>query len=218
MPITQRTGPALAAAAILAVMLLFTGCSDPAPGDGSDDTSQQGDDTDGDDGSADGTDDDGGDDGGDSDGGEDPDQDLVRTGPVADYGGPAYGDQGEAELVETGVWCKTIAVFWGGSEPIPEGVRFTFEEAVPDRDGLDVEGGVCGTSGADRSCLGMTVEANESGIFCSIVVRPGEGFEDGTTISFTGTLDCPSAEICDAVVARDVEPGPAIVVNTPEGA
>lgn len=154
-------------------------------------------------------------DGGDSDGGEDPAQDRVRTGPVAQYGGPAYGDQGVAEIIEAGLWCKTIAVFWGG-DPVADGVRFTFEAALPDRPGLEVVRGVCGTRGADRSCLGMTVEANASGAFCSIVLRPGEGFQDGTAITFTGTLECPSSEICDAVAARAVEPGPPIVVDDPE--
>jgi hypothetical protein len=157
---------------------------------------------------------DGGVDDGGSDGGEDPAQDRVRTGPVAQYGGPAYGDQGVAEVIEAGLWCKTIAVFWGG-DPVPDGVRFTFEGAVTDRSGLEVQGGVCGSRGADRSCLGMTVEANASGIFCSIVLRPGDGFQDGTALTFTGTLECPTAEICDAVVARDVQPGPPIVVNDP---
>jgi hypothetical protein len=153
-----------------------------------------------------------------TDGGTDPSQSTVRTGPVAQYGGPAYGDQGDAEVVEPGVWCKTIAVFWGGDQPIPDGVAFTFDNAVPDHAGLDVEGGVCGTANADRSCLGMTVQANESGIFCSIVVKPGPDFVDGTSITFTGTLTCPTSEICDAVAARQVEPGPPIVVHTPPGA
>ena len=159
--------------------------------------------------------DDGGDDEGqaDSDGGEDPAQDRVRTGPVAQYGGPAYGDQGVAEVIEPGLWCKTIAVFWGGD--VPDGVRFTFEEAVTDRPGLQVAGGVCGTRGADRSCLGMTVAADESGIFCSLELRPSADFHDPTTITFTGTLECPTAEICDTVAARDVRPGPPIIVTDP---
>ncbi|MBW9118842.1 hypothetical protein JNB63_01910 [Microbacterium trichothecenolyticum] len=159
----------------------------------------------------------GGDDQGqpDSDGGEDPAQDRVRTGPVAQYGGPAYGDQGTAEVLEAGLWCKTIAVFWGG-DPVPEGVSFTFEEAVTDRPGLQVDGGVCGTRGADRSCLGMVVKANESGIFCSLVLRPAADFQDGTAITFRGTLECPTGEICDKVAARDVEPGPPIIVDDPE--
>jgi|GEM_PF-4707298 len=159
----------------------------------------------------------GGDDQGqaDSDGGEDPAQDRVRTGPVAQYGGPAYGDQGTAEVLEPGLWCKTIAVFWGG-EPVPDGVAFTFEQAVTDHAGLQVDGGVCGTRGADRSCLGLLVEANASGIFCSLVLRPGDDFQDGTTITFTGTLSCPTSEICDQVAAREVEPGPPIIVDDPE--
>jgi hypothetical protein len=152
-----------------------------------------------------------------TDGGGDPAQDTVRTGPVAQYGGPAYGDQGDAEVIEPGLWCKTIAVFWGGSEPIPEGVRFAFETAVPDQPGLAVEPGICGSAGATTTCLGLTVEANQSGIFCSIQVRPDADFVDGTTISFTGTLSCPTSDVCDAVAARQVDPGPPIVVNTPDG-
>ncbi len=85
-------------------------------------------------------------------------------------------------------------VFWGGSDPIPDGVRFTFETAEPDQPGLAVEPGVCGSAGADRTCLGMTVEANETGIFCSIEVRPDSDFVEGTTISFTGTLECPTSD------------------------
>nr|BFF11266.1 hypothetical protein GCM10025699_25690 [Microbacterium flavescens] len=200
------------AAALTALVLLLAGCAPGnADGDGSGETASTQDD-----GSAHG----GGQEGeeGEADGGEDPAQEPVRTGPVADYGGPAYGDQGEAEVVEAGVWCKTIAVFWGGNEPVPEGVRFTFEEAIVDQAGLQVESGVCGTGGADRSCLGLTVEANESGIFCSVVLRPGEDFADGTTITFSGTLECPTTEVCDAVAAREVDPGPPLVVNTPEGA
>lgn len=220
MPYPQRTGRGAAIAALCAVLLLFAGCAATTTDSSQEGTSQDGSDQDGSgtDSTDDGTDE-GGDSGDtDSDGGEDPEQDRVRTGPVADYGGPAYGDQGGAEIVEPGVWCKTIAVFWGGDEPVPDGVTFTFEEAVADQDGLTVEGGVCGTRNADRSCLGMTVAANESGIFCSIVVKPSDGFVDGTGITFTGTLECPTAEICDAVVARTVDPGPTIIVNTPEGA
>jgi hypothetical protein len=151
----------------------------------------------------------------DPDGDEDPAQDRVRTGPVAQYGGPAYGDQGVAEVIGAGVWCKTIAVFWGGT--VPEGVRFTFEHAVTDRGGLHVESGVCGSRGADRSCLGMTVGADDSQLTCSLVLRPDADFQDGTSILFEGTLECPTSEICDIVVARDVKPGPAIVVVNPEG-
>ena len=210
MSYTMRPGASVAAV-LLTVVLLLAGCAPAATEGAGDDEGTPSQTADGnrndtDDGNTDG------------DGEEDPDQDLVRTGPVAEYGGPAYGDQGEAEIVEPGVWCKTIAVFWGGDEPIPEGVRFTFDEAVADQPGLETESGVCGTLGADRSCLGMTVEANASGIFCSVVVHPGADFVEGTTITFEGTLECAKAEDCDAVAARQVEPGPPLVVNTPEGA
>jgi hypothetical protein len=216
MSTSSRSGAIIVAFALL---LALTGCA-PAGGDGASDpvaTADAGQDAATDD-TEDDADTDGDADDSDSDGDEDPAQEQVRTGPVAEYGGPAYGDQGEAEIVEEGVWCKTIAVFWGGDAEIPEGVRFTFDEAVPDRAGLAVEDGVCGTLGATTSCVGLTVEANESGIFCSLVLRPGDDFEDGTTITFNGTLECPTADVCDAVAARTVEPGPPIVVNTPAGA
>lgn len=152
---------------------------------------------------------------------EDPAQDRVRTGPVAQYGGPAYGDQGEAEIVEAGVWCKTLQVFWGGSEPVPEGVRFTFSEPVVDAPGLEVTGAPCGTnpeSGVPlASCLGLPLDANATA-YCGLEVRPGPDFVDGTGITFIGTLECPTVEVCDAMAGRDVDPGPPVVVNTPAGA
>ena len=210
---TMRPG-AIVAAVVTTIVLLLAGCA-PAVTDGAADDDPTPTQTSADDGDGNGDGDSSEDNG---DGEDDPDQDLVRTGPVAEYGGPAYGDQGEAEVVESGVWCKTIAVFWGGDEQIPEGVRFTFEKAVADQPGLETESGVCGTLGADRSCLGMTVEANASGIFCSVIVRPGVDFAEGTTITFEGTLECAKAQDCDTVVARRVEPGPPLVVNTPGGA
>jgi len=154
---------------------------------------------------------------GESDGDSDPTQDTVRTGPIAEYGGPAYGDQGDAELTESGDWCKTIQVFWGGSEPVPAGVSFTFDTAVPDQPGLEIvtDAAACGTRGATAPCLGLTFQAEESGVACSVVVRPGDDFADGTTISFEGTLTCPTAEVCDAVAAREVDPGPPLVVDRP---
>ena len=216
----SRPRVGLAAVLSLAVVFAVTGCATAvtaedagrtataSPSASPDETNE---------GTADGEADDGADEQAqvDSDGGEDPAQDRVRTGPVAQYGGPAYGDQGTAEVIEDGLWCKTIAVFWGG-DPVPEGVSFTFENAVTDRPGLRVDGSVCGTRGADRSCLGMVIQANESGIFCSLVLRPAADFQDGTAITFRGTLECPTAEICDQVAAREVEPGPPIIVNDPE--
>ncbi|GAA3625649.1 hypothetical protein GCM10022200_05010 [Microbacterium awajiense] len=155
--------------------------------------------------------------GGQTDGQADPEQETTRTGPVAQYGGPAYGDQGTAEVLEDGAWCKTLAVFWGGDQPVPAGVSFTFETAVVSPGGLTVESAVCGTRNADRACLGLTVAADEDGIFCSLLLRPDDAFADGTTITFTGTLDCPTSEVCDQVAARKVDPGPPIVVNDPDG-
>lgn len=223
-----------AAALVVAATTLLAGCAAPVttsgdagaptspdPSAAASATPSDGDDAAGEDDSGSGSDgdDQGGSSGdGDSDGGEDPTQDRVRTGPIAQYGGPAYGDQGSAEVNADGSWCKTIAVFWGGDELVPDGVRFTFESAIVSPGALSVEAGVCGTRGADRACLGLTVAANESGIFCSLLLRPQEGFVDGTAITFAGTLECPTSEVCDAVAARVVEPGPPIIVNTPDEA
>lgn len=205
MSFPQRASAAAAAAFILCgAVFALSACSSPLTDPGTDQT-QQGQPDDGDTGVAD------------TDGGDDPTQDTVRTGPVAEYGGPAYGDQGDAEVVEPGVWCKTVQIFWGGSVVIPDGVTFTFASAEPDHPGLAVEPGVCGSRGADRTCLGLKVAANESGIVCSIEVRPDADFVDGTTLTFVGTLECPTSAICDEVATRQVDPGPPIVVNTPAG-
>jgi hypothetical protein len=209
-------GRTAVATAVVAVALLFAGCASASDEGGADTdgTSAETDDTtsEEEEGS--------GDEEGSDDGEEDPAQDRVRTGPVAEYGGPAYGDQGGAEIIEPGVWCETLALFWGG-EPVPEGVRFTFTEAVVDTAGLEVTGAACGTDPGTgeplAACLGLPLEANASA-FCGLEVRPGPDFVDGTGITFIGTLECPSAEVCDAVVAREVDPGPPVVVNTPDGA
>lgn len=152
------------------------------------------------------------------DGIEDPKQQRTRTGPVASFGGPAYGDQG-IEEIEPGKWCDTIAVFWGGDTPIPPGVTFRFDRAVTDPPtGLGVQRGVCGTKGADRTCLGLTVKHDTGAIFCSIVLLPTPKFVEDTEITFVGTLTCPTSAVCDRVAARRVDAGPAIVVTTPPGA
>ena len=209
MPYSQRAGAAMAAVLLtLGVAFALSACASPVSDEtrATSDQSQVGQPDDNDQG-----------DQGDSDGDSDPAQDTVRTGPIAEYGGPAYGDQGDAEVTESGDWCKTIQVFWGGSEPIPEGVSFTFDTAVADQPGLAVvaDADVCGTRGATASCLGLTFQADESGVACSVVVRPDDDFVDGTTISFEGTLTCPTSDVCDAVAAREVDPGPPLVVDRP---
>ena len=210
----SRPGVAIAAGLSIVLLLTLSGCGTPVTEEGAGRTTTASP-RPSPDATPTPTDEGGGDEGGgDADGGEDPAQDRVRTGPVAQYGGPAYGDQGSAEIIEAGLWCKTIAVFWGGD--VPEGVRFTFQSAVTDRPGLAVESAVCGSREADRGCLDMTVEANQSQITCSLVLRPGSDFQDGTAITFVGTLECPTAEICDIVAAREVDPGPPIIVDDPE--
>lgn len=198
-------------ALIIVFALLFAGCA-PSSDEGQppiDETAA----TDGDEG----TDDGGGDDGGDDGGAVDPEQDRIRTGPTVDYNGPDDGDQGTA-LIEPGVWCTTVAVFWGG-DPVPEGVRFTYTEAIVDRAGLAVTANACGVDFEGtplESCIGFVLEANAAGT-CGLEVRPSDAFAEGTGITFAGTLECPSAEACVAVENRTVDPGPPIVVFTPSG-
>ncbi|SDC01838.1 hypothetical protein GA0111570_11446 [Raineyella antarctica] len=150
------------------------------------------------------------------DGAEDPKQTRIRTGPVASFGGPAYGDQG-TDRIGNGMWCDTIQVFWGGA--VPAGVTFRFDRAVTKpSSGLDVRPGTCGTKGADRTCLGLTFRSSDKeGVTCSIVLRPRSNFREGTTITFEGTLTCPTSAVCNQVAAREVTPGPPIVVTTPSG-
>lgn len=196
-------------ATVLAVALLFAGCA-PAVDEGAGDTDGTSTET------RDSTPSEEENGGGESEGEEDPEQDRVRTGPTVDYGGPDDGDQGDATVIEPGVWCETVAVFWGG-DPVPEGVRFTYTEALVDRAGLEVTANACGTDfdGAPLdSCIGFVLEADASG-FCGLEVRPGADFVDGTRITFAGTLECPTAEACVAVEERAVEPGPPIEVFTP---
>ncbi|WP_109211238.1 MULTISPECIES: hypothetical protein [Microbacterium] len=148
----------------------------------------------------------------DADGEADPTQSRVRVGPAVDYGGPDGGDQGDAELIADGVWCETIAVFWGGA--VPDGVRFLFQTALIGGPGLQVREGACG-SAQNPACLGLTLEAGDKTVFCSLTVVPQADFENGTGISFAGRLECPTAEVCDAVVARHVDRGPPITVTAP---
>lgn len=212
MSVSIRIGRTGVAVAVLAAALLFAGC---APASGGGDLGN---------GGSSGTG--GADDGGNGQGGNggdgpvDPEQDRVRTGPVAEYGGPAYGDQGDAEIIADGVWCKTLQVFWGGSEPVPDEVSFTFTEAVVDQQGLEVTDTACGTNPetgeALASCLELTIDANATA-WCGLEVRPAADFIEGTGITFIGTIECPTAEVCDAVAARQVDPGPPVVVNTPAG-
>jgi hypothetical protein len=147
-----------------------------------------------------------------SDGQADAPQEVVRSGPSVQYGGPAYGDQGTEPLSE-GVWCDTVIVFWDGE--VPSDVTFTFETAVVDHPGLSVAPAVCGTKGADRSCLSLTVAGGEAQT-CSLALTPGDDFVDGTLITFDGTLRCPSVQVCDAVGARVLtQDAPRIIVHAP---
>lgn len=150
----------------------------------------------------------------------DPDPTPVRTGPTVNYGGPAYGDQGDTQLVAEGVWCETVALFWGGTQLIPDGVEMTFTEALVDPALLEVTGNACGTDPGDGSplpsCIGLALPANGSA-FCGLEVIPGPAFSDGTVITFGGTMTCLTEEDCVTVETRDADPGPEILVDTPAG-
>ncbi len=213
MSLPPRFGRAAIAAAVVAVAILFAACApttteggtvDPTPTE----TGMPEPDPEPDPTPTDG-------------GGEDPEQVRVRTGPTVDYGGPAYGDQGETELVADGVWCEKVALFWGGTEVIPEGVVMEFTEALIEPAVLEVTSNPCGadpgTGEPLPSCIGLKLEANASA-FCGLEILPGADFLEGTIITFAGTMTCPTSEVCDAVAARDAEEGPQILVNTPPGA
>ena len=122
-----------------------------------------------------------------------------------------------AEVIEPGVWCKTIAVFWGGT--VPDGVRFTFETAVTDRPGSQVEGGVCGSRGADRCLPGHDASRRTTpSIFCSLIVlRPGREFEDGTTHHASRERSSVRQPRCAMRRGARGRPGPPIVVTPTPG-
>ena len=118
----SRPGVGIAAGLSIVLLLALSGCGTPVTEEGADRTTTASP-RPSPDATPTPTDDGGGDDGkGDADGGEDPAQSRVRTGPVAQYGGPAYGDQGVAEIIQAGLWCKTIKVFRGGG--VPEGAKW----------------------------------------------------------------------------------------------
>lgn len=145
----------------------------------------------------------------------DPVQETRRTGPSVSIGGPPNGGQGLDDLGD-GRWCEGVALFWGG-EGVPEGVSFTVEGITSEPEGIvladDQE--ICGQSGADRECIGLTFAHDAGTVFCSVVVQPTDRFANGTVIALTGTLECLTNDICDAVETREVEQGPPILICDP---
>lgn len=149
-----------------------------------------------------------------SDGPVDPEQETRRTGPAAEFGGPPNGGQG-LELLESGAWCEAVAVFWGGE--VPQGVTFTFEGITSDPSGVELapDQSVCGSSGAEVPCIGLDFPYDAGTVFCTMQLQPADDFQNGTVVDFTGTLDCLSTEICDAMAARDRGQGPLILICDP---
>ena len=146
----------------------------------------------------------------------DPEQEARRTGPSVAIGGPPSGGQGLEDLGD-GRWCEGIALFWGGAG-VPEGVTFTVEGITSDPEGVvladDQE--VCGQFGAESECIGLPLRNDSGTIFCTLVVQPTPEFVNGTVLGLTGTLECPTEDVCDAMATREIEQGPPIVICDPE--
>jgi hypothetical protein len=145
----------------------------------------------------------------------DPEQETRRTGPSVAIGGPPSGGQGLEDLGDDR-WCQGIALFWG-SEGVPEGVTFTVEGITSDPEGVVLADGqeVCGRFGAERECIGFTLEYDTVNIFCTLVLQPTADFVNGTVLGLAGTLECATADICDAMATREVEQGPPILICDP---
>ncbi|MEZ3161071.1 hypothetical protein AB1K54_11100 [Microbacterium sp. BWT-B31] len=143
---------------------------------------------------------------------EDPAQQTRRSGPIAEFGGPPFGDQGSESLGE-GQWCSTVALFWGG-EP-PQNASFTIDGVQSSPSGaLSAEGAVCGSRGAEVPCVGFTMTPETSSVFCSMILIAGPAFEGEAQVTFVGTLECTEPQYCDAAIAREAQPGPPIVISS----
>lgn len=141
----------------------------------------------------------------------DPTQETRRSGLAAEHGGPPYGDQGVFQVSE-GRWCSVVGFFWG-EQPPPENAVFTIDGIVSSPDGaLTAEGSDCAGLETPRDCIGLTVTPEDDFVECSMLLIEEAAFEPGATVRFVGTLECTEPRFCDAAIAREVTPGPPIVV------
>ncbi|MFE1663352.1 hypothetical protein [Microbacterium sp. P02] len=149
-----------------------------------------------------------------ADGPADPAQTTRRTGPIAEYGGPPYGLQGDPEPVGEGAWCATVGLFWG-DPGAPEDVTFrlTGTISVP-VDALTAGTTGCGSIAPDQPCLGFTMSADTPFTACSLPLTETAAFAGSAEVTFTGTLECSEPRFCDAAQARSADPGPPIVITS----
>lgn len=148
-----------------------------------------------------------------TDGPIDPEQQTQRSGPAVDFGGPPFGAQGDPEPLGDGAWCATVGFFWGGEAP-PENVTFTVTGIVVDpADALTAEPAVCGSVGAEQSCIGFVMSQDTPFTLCSMRLTATESYSGRAEVGFAGTLECTEPSFCDAAVAREAEQGPPLVVG-----
>lgn len=150
------------------------------------------------------------DDGSVTDGPVDPAQETRRSGPSVDFGGPPFGAQGDPEEISAGVWCVTVGFFWGGEAP-PENVTFTVDGIVSEpADAVTAEPAVCGSVGAEETCIGFVMQPDTPFTTCSLILTATEAYQGSAEVGFAGTLECTEPSFCDAAVARQADRGPPI--------
>lgn len=145
-----------------------------------------------------------------TDGPVDPAQETRRSGPSVDFGGPPFGAQGDPEEISAGVWCVTVGFFWGGEAP-PENVTFTVDEIVSEpADAVTAEPAVCGSVGAEETCIGFVMQPDTPFTTCSLILTATDAYQGSAEVGFAGTLECTEPSFCDAAVARQADRGPPI--------
>jgi hypothetical protein len=99
-----------------------------------------------------------------------------------------------------------------------EGVTFTVEGITSNPEGvvLAADQEVCGQFGAESECIGLPLQHDSVTLFCTLVVQPTADFENGTVLGLSGTLECPTQDVCDAMATREIGQGPPIVICDPE--
>ena len=180
-----RWMPAATAAVVLSVaaVLACTACAADAPSSPQPQVQPP----------ADGGADAGGGDEGQPDGPADPAQDTKIDGVAVSADGPSPGNL-FISLNDDGSWCKGATLFW--SPTVADGVFFTIENITGP--GLQVQAGDCGDL---AQCIGQDLPSNQQ-LECSIRMTAGNDFEEVTPLAMTGSITCPTADICSEVRGR----------------
>lgn len=127
------------------------------------------------------------------DGPVDPAQETKIDGVTVSADGPSPGNL-FISLNDDGSWCKGATLFW--SPTVADGVFFTIRDIGGA--GLQVRAGDCGDL---PQCLGQDLPSNQQ-LECSIRMSGGDDFEEVTPMRMTGSITCPSAEVCGEVQGR----------------